>query len=663
MNKERYVLVRLLNGFAKPLTYAVPASVGGDPLQVGAVIEVPLRNKQLPAMVLKVLSERPAVSYQIRALTRIQVLPGGGAYHEYLESLAALYDSSAFHFYRRLRSFLLNGELIDEQEADEGDHEPYHRQATVQLTDEQAAAVAAVMPAVLEPRFHPTLLHGVTGSGKTEVYLALVRATIMAGRSVIFLAPEVSLARRFEQLFARDLGDGVAVYGFYSGVTKTARQALWQHMLAGKPMVIVGVHLPILLPCANLGLILVDEEHETGFEEKQHPRVNSKYAALLRARQYKLPIVLGSATPSVATWYHARQQGWTICHLTKRFGGAIAQIEHVVLGPARTRRHFWFSEVLLAAITKTLAAGEQIIVYLNRRGYSGCAQCTECGHRFMCSDCAVSLTVHLSATQEAELHCHYCARTQTVPPRCPTCKVSGSELCFKGIGTQQVVVQLQKLFPHARIARADTDVSRRKKAWAETIEQFDAHEIDIMVGTQIITKGYHFPKVTLVGVLWGDSGLHFPVYNAQEVALQQLLQVAGRAGRVLAGSRVIVQSFADHEIFKFLSEERYEEFCKQELMAREQSHYPPCGRLLVIELKSTNEVLLLQESGLMAARLRTALGECGNVLGPASPLVAKVARTHIRQILLKGETFTPLYDAVRSIDRKNLKCELTISPY
>ena len=670
----RYVLVRLLNGFAKPLLYTIPTEFQQTDLN-DTIVEVPLRNKLQPALVLKTLTKKPRVTYPLRAISGVQALPTDTQYHQFVTTVARLYDTQPLTLYQRLRSFVASslspsprrGSSDDDLDATiplDTTYQPTPRAVT--LTDEQQHAVDAIMPSVISPSFAPQVLHGVTGSGKTEVYVALMRTALQQRRSILFLCPEISLARRFESVLRDKLPEDTAVYGFYSGVKKSEKEALWQAVLQGKPVVVVGVHLPVLLPLTNLGLIVVDEEHESGFAEKNAPQINSKHAALIRAQQYGVPIVLGSATPSVATLYHAEQQKWPVFRLTKRFAGAFPTVEHVVLGPPHKRKHFWFSERLLQNITTTLAKGEQIILYVNRRGFSSCAQCTHCGELFSCSNCAVSMKVHMqrdaAGNDSPELRCHYCDAAQLLPPRCPQCKAPGSNLQYKGIGTQQVVTQLKKLFPQARIARADTDVSRRKKEWAHTIEQFSNHELDMLVGTQIITKGYHFPRVTMVGVLWGDSGLHFPTYNAHEVALQQLLQVAGRAGRASSGSRVIVQSFAEHDIFNFLSEERYEQFYRHEITQRTEGGYPPCGRLLQVTMKNSDERQLCQDAALLTKRLSDAAGDDVMVLGPATPVVGKIARQHVRQILLKAGSFKALYTSWEAVKRGDMPSSVSVLP-
>lgn len=655
-----YVVVRLLKGFPQPLIYKVPAHLN-EQVGVGRVVEVPLKQQYKPAVILRVCKTRPDVAYDIRDMHSMHAMPDDSHYQSFLETLAHLHFTKPLHFYQRLRTFLSH----EPKEVRQDEAPATGKVPEVTLTDEQQKVVDALAPCVKNPRYTPALLHGVTGSGKTEVYKALMNEALGNGKTVLFLCPEVSLARQFEQIFRAQLSQETNVGGLHSASTKKQREKVWQWAVSGQAAVIVGVHLPALLPLSNLGLIVVDEEHEPGFSEKKHPKVNSKHAALLRARTYGVPILLGSATPSVATLHHACSQNWQQFSLTKRFSGAFPKIEHVLLSGNKKRPHFWFSPELIAALQDTLFREQQAIIYLNRRGYSFFAQCTHCGYIFECQDCAVSLTVHMVehvGGPSRELRCHYCDFKGPLPRLCGGCNASTNDIKDKGIGTQQVVCALQKILPNARIARADTDVSRRKKEWATTMEQFSSHELDILVGTQIITKGYHFARVTLVGVIWADSSVHFPVYNAHETALQQLIQVAGRAGRVATSSRVIIQSFDNHEIFNFLDEQRYLEFATQELQAREELMYPPFGRMITVEVAGSDERRVAREAATLGHRLRERAGDEVVVLGPAAPVVAKVQRTHYRQLIVKAETFTPLYALVDPRLWQDLKCSVHAVP-
>ncbi|MDQ5890506.1 MAG: hypothetical protein QG604_380 [Candidatus Dependentiae bacterium] len=655
-----YVQVRLLKGYAQPLLYEVPAHLM-TLITLGSVVEVPLRKQQVAALVVEVLRVRPTVSYDIRSLTAVHQFPQDPHFLPYVEKLAQLYFVDAAQLCGRLRSFT----FFEEGEEAEDDVVAAPYVSTVALTAAQQAVVEQVRGDLIGNCYKPTLLQGVTGSGKTEVYKALMVEAIGQGKAVIFLCPEVSLARQMQATFDACFDRSISVAGWHSAITGTERQEVWQSAVRGNPMILVGVHLPVLLPLTNLGLIIIDEEHDGGYEEKQYPRINSKHAALLRAKQYGVPIILGSATPSVTTLYHARQQQWRHCVLTERFGGAFPQIEHVLLSKEKKRPNFWVSKELLSGLADTVFRGKQAIVYLNRRGYGFFLQCVGCGYTFECSSCAVSMTVHHdehAGGVERMLECHYCNARRPMPPSCTACGMSTDEGKCKGIGTQQMVSILAKLLPGVRIARADADISRRKKAWKETIDAFAAGEIDILVGTQIITKGFHFPNVILVGVVWADSAVHFPVYNAHEVALQQLIQVAGRAGRACTNGRVIVQSFDNHPVFSFISELTYPQFCEQELEARREWGYPPFGRLVTIEISHENEEQVVADASVVKQRIADRVGPLVQVLGPARPLRAKVQGVHYRQVLCKADNYKVVHEALSRTSWNDIVSAVVVNP-
>ncbi len=494
-----------------------------------------------------------------------------------------------------------------------------------------------------------------TGSGKTEVYKQLLLHTINNNQSALFLLPEVSLALQFEQLLRAQLPNNIHIFGFHSATRPKEKKVLWQSLLSSKPVIIVGVHIPILLPISNLGLIIVDEEHEIGYQEKKHPKINTKEAALIRAQIAQIPILLGSATPSIATIHTARTKNWQIFSLTQRFAGRFPEIKIELLSKKEKRASFWITKALQHAIADRLAKKEQVIIFLNRRGYSFFVQCANCSFIFSCASCSVSLTLHNNNL----LTCHYCSFSQSMATACTSC--SSSNLIKKGIGTQQIVTILESLFPTARIARADMDVSSKKNIWAQTMHDFAQGTIDILVGTQTITKGFHFPRVTLVGIIWADLNLNFPVYNAAETSLQQLIQVAGRAGRASNQSLVIVQSMMHHHIFNYLNENNYLSYYEYELANRQAVGYPPIVRLVEIELKHTEAAMLDQEASQLVKLLQQGKADI-TILGPAMPPVAKIKNMHARKIYIKSTSMAAIIALYKSIDKSRFKSQIFFTP-
>ncbi len=651
-----YIQVRLLKGFSAPLWYKIPQCEDGV-YKPGTIVQVPLRSTVRLAVVLHIYDSKPSVNFEIREVGPIEPFPQDQHYRIFLDKLGYYYQVDFVHFVQRLSHFLMQKEKRDEiiQENCTTD------QQEVCLTDDQKNICKALIPLIRNNQFQVSLLHGVTGSGKTEVYKQLIKQAFSQNKVVILLAPEVSLAMQLESVLKKSISQ-VPVYGFHSAAPTKQKQTMWRLLIRKQPMLIIGVHLPVLLPIANLGLIIVDEEHETGYQEKKHPKINSKEAALLRARTYDVPILLGSATPSINSLYNVKHKGWKFYQLKERFSGLFPHIKTVLLTENKCRTQFWISKELELAIKDRLVKNEQVIIFLNRRGYSFFVQCGSCGFIFSCRACSVSLTLH----SDNSLSCHYCDYKTTLPKSCPSCSAQEKRLIKKGIGTQQVVSILQKMFPLSSVKRADLDVSSKKKLWKKTISDFESGAIDILVGTQTIAKGFHFPKVTLVGILWADLNLNIPVYNATECALQQLIQVAGRAGRQYkTESDVIVQTMSSHPIFDYMDEHKYLNFFRYELEHRADLAYPPYGRFAEVELKHSSEKIVDKEaqkcsSYLMHYSRRFNLNV--QILGPTRPPVYKVKHMHMRKIYLKAQSFSEILKVYNDLPKKYYQSSIFFTP-
>ena len=633
-----YITVRLLNGFKKPLTYALPAHFREKSLR-GRIVQVPLRNRLVHALVqaqFKEFAQKPA--FEIKELENLQPFPDDAHYMPFITKLAQFQQIEPFLLLQRLQQFLVSEKKDDEFILDNKDI----KQEEITLTAEQQEVYDSLAPFITQPQFKPTLLHGVTSSGKTEVYKKLLTTAYKNNKTSIVLLPEVTLALQFAKLFQQTLS--IPVFSFHSHNTKKEKEQLWKMLLKHEPVLIVGVHLPIMLPINNLGLIIVDEEHEIGYQEKKHPKINTKEAALIRAHQYNIPILLGSATPSFSSLYNVKKRNWGFFSLKKRFAGNFPTIKNVCLTDKKNhRKNFWISKELEYAIKERLAKKEQTIIFLNRRGICFFIQCKNCSYIPTCKRCSVSMTLH----NDNELHCHYCGKVEQLPITCPSCKEE--KFLKKGIGTQQVVSILEKLFPDARIARADLETASKKKQWYQTVHDFNEGTLDILVGTQTITKGYHFSGVTLVGILWADLNLHFPVYHSAETTLQQLIQVAGRAGRERKESLVIAQTMSEHQIFSFLNEVDYLKFYEQEITKRSFFSYPPIGRFAEIELIHSQESVVEKD----AHKIINLLSKNKNVqiFGPALPPVAKIKNKHRRKIYLKAPSFTSINEAYQTVKK------------
>jgi len=682
-----FVVVQLLNGFQTPLWYKTPENFLGKSL-VGTVVRVPLQKRTETALVIRQAEKLdPEITFKIKEFIDLEGFPHDTRYNGFIEKIARFYFIDPLHFYQRIRNFLSEADDQDQPVGSAIAHKDPSLDPSLRiaLTEEQQPIVDYVSPLIQNPVYAPTLIHGVTGSGKTEVYKRLITKAIEEKKTVILILPEVSLSLQFQRILQLQLPN-IPIVSFHSATKIAEKRLLWQGLLEQKPMLIIGVHLPILLPIANLGLIIVDEEHEHGFQEKKHPKVNSKEVAIWRASLYNIPIVLGSATPSLQSLASVERNTWKFFQIKKRFAGAFPKIKKVILtGQTKRRDTFWISPELAQGVRECLARKEQAIIYLNRRGYSFFVQCKDCGFIFQCPHCSVSLTLHV-ITQRVKkpekpsdpclpaeatkgegwvslLRCHYCDYNKILPSSCSGCKAPEKQFLKKGIGTQQLVQIFRDTFPDARIERADMDSTTKKRSWHNTVTLFEQGKIDILIGTQTITKGYNFPLVTLVGILWADLNLHFPVYNAAETTLQQIIQVAGRAGRYRNESSVIVQVMNDHPVFDFIDEQRYLDYCKQELELRKEIGYPPYGRLVYVELKSKNADHIERDAQKLCDQL-VAINETKKlqvtILGPSFPVVSKVQNYEMRHIFLKSASYAPIHELINGIDTRSMTSDVYV---
>ncbi len=661
-----FVLVRLLAGWREPLWYKIPEPLISN-VTVGTFVDVPLRTQRIPALVLK-MTQSPQIDLEkTKEIAGIFAFPEDPYYHSFVTTIAEFFcvDSTTLH--HRIVNHLHATPNVEDQE--DRPQEIVDKKNHVTLSEEQQAAVAGITPHLHKNEYAAVLLHGVTGSGKTEVYKKLITTALAEGKSVLCLFPEVTLALQFETIFKSQLPSADRIFSFHSTTKISEKKTLWTKLLLKTPVVILGVHLPVLLPIHNLGLILVDEEHERGFQEKRHPKINSKEVALWRAKTYNCPIVLGSATPSLQSLQAAQTGKMEHYRLTQRFKGKFPTIIHApLITPDRKRRpSFWITPELEKAIRDRLAKKEQTILYLNRRGHSFSAQCQECGTMVMCDSCSVSLTPHEDERSHAfHLTCHYCGHTRPVPTTCSSCNKHEKPLLMKGIGTQQLTTLVQKMFPEAKIARADLDSTKQKREWLKTAEKFKQGELDILIGTQLITKGYHFPNVTLVGIVWADLGLSIPDYHTRETVLQKLIQVAGRAGREHDQSEVVIQAMAHDPLFDSVSEAAYEGFAKEELELRQELSYPPFGRFAQLECINNDEDVLVRETQLIAQHLKEIVRKHSmpiTIMGPVEPLIKKIAGAQVRHIFIKCKTFGPIHTLLQALpSQKNLKSSVFLVP-
>lgn len=511
---------------------------------------------------------------------------------------------------RRIES----GEVVDR---------PEQAEAGLALHQDQQRAFDAILAPVAAGRHETIVLHGVTGSGKTEVYIRAIEEVIQRSRQAIVLVPEISLTPQTRQRF-RARFPHVAV--LHSNLTDAERNWYWQRIARGESQVVVGARSAIFAPTPKLGLIVLDEEHDSSFKQDTQPRYHARDVALWRARDEGIPLVLGSATPALETWQRASDGEFTLVEMPSRVSGLpLPTVDTIDLRVEQRegRMRGSVSGSLLDAIRLSLAKGGQVILLLNRRGFATSVQCPACGYVAKCPDCDLALTHHLA---DATIVCHYCDYQLPVPGRCPQCQFEG--IRFAGLGTERLEQEIRGRFSQVSILRMDSDTMRKPGSHEEALARFRAGEARLLIGTQMIAKGLDFPKVTLVGVINADTALHFPDFRAAERTFQLVTQVAGRTGRGKLGGHVIVQTYnPDHPAIMAACRHDYGRFAAGELPARRALGYPPFGSLARIIARGENGPATQTFVEVLGQRLRAELatrGLAGRVLGPAPCPLAKL---------------------------------------
>ena len=524
---------------------------------------------------------------------------------------------------------------------------PVNRPSTRTLTDEQAAALDSLRSAAGAETFSVSLLQGVTGSGKTEVYLRLTDTVLQRGRSALILVPEIALTPAVASAFRDAFGDLVAVQ--HSGLSEGERFDQWHRIRRGEVSIVVGTRSAVFAPLANLGLIIVDEEHDTSFKQEETPRYHGRDVAVVRGKRERALVVLGSATPSLETAQNAANGRYTRLVMQRRVQDrplASVSLVDMRLEYAAEGPDVILSGQLKSAIAKRLDAGQQSLILLNRRGLANAVFCRQCGGTLDCPNCSVSLIVHTEGKDRHRARCHYCNYSLTVPRTCPAC--AGPYLERRGFGTERVAAEIAALWPQANIARLDRDTVRRKGSAAEILRQMASGGIDVLVGTQMIAKGHDFPRVTLVGVISADVGLGLADFRAAERTFQLLTQVSGRAGRGVEAGEAIVQTlYPNHYSILHACRQDYGAFFVDELGYRQTMRYPPLTALVNLVVKAPDLRTALADANTLAQHLR-ARAEAGRfrVLGPAPAPVAKLRGEYRAQVFLKGGHRPAMREAV-----------------
>lgn len=519
---------------------------------------------------------------------------------------------------------------------------------TAQLSDDQQRALEDIGQHFETKSV--VLLHGVTSSGKTQVYIEKMAEAVKNGRQVLYMLPEIALTAQIINRLKKYFGEQIGIY--HSKFNQNERVEIWNKVLSGQYKLIVSARSGLFLPFKDLGLIIVDEEHDSSFKQMEpSPRYHARDCAIMLARSFDARVILGSATPSVESYQNAEKGKYGLVQMFKRYG-EVALPEIIVDDIKREQRrksmHGSFTQTLTLAIQQALAAKEQVILFINRRGFSQYQTCRTCGFVYKCKQCDVSLTYHKF---QNKLVCHYCGYTEPVERACRSCGTM--DLSIVGMGTERIEEEIAELFPEAKVGRLDLDTTRAKHGHSTVIAAFENKEIDILVGTQMVTKGLDFDNVSLVGIVSADQALFFPGFRAYERAFQVMMQVAGRAGRKQKQGKVIIQTGnPEHEVIKQVVHHDYLSFFKAEIAERLRFNYPPFARMVQITLKHKEAEVVEKAAIFLASALRKA--KVGDLLGPSIPLISKIRNYYLRDILLKTDSHTSDLQTFKKAIKENL---------
>lgn len=526
------------------------------------------------------------------------------------------------------------------------------------MSEEQAKAASDVKL----DKYMTYLLYGVTGSGKTEVYMNLIEKVSRLGKSSLFLVPEISLTTQMIERIYRRFGSEVAI--FHSGLSNGEKYDEYQKIYKGEVKIVVGTRSAIFTPLQNIGLIILDEEHSSTYKQESTPKYNAIDIAKWRGKYNNCPVILGSATPRLEDMYQAVNGKYKLLKLTKRIGKALLpKISLVDMKSELQNKHPIISRLLEEKIEERLQNKEQIMLLLNRRGYSTTVTCRACGFVYKCPHCDITLTFHKDSNS---LRCHYCGYTKIKNEVCPSC--GGRSLNFMGLGTEKLELELQQMFPLARISRMDVDTTTKKGAYATLINDFANEKFDIMVGTQMISKGLDFPKVTLVGIINADTSLNIPDFRSGEVTYELLSQVSGRAGRKTSNGEVVIQTFnPDNPYIDFVKRNDYKAFYKYEMQFRKNTMYPPFCHLINILITGKDIDLVVKESNNIFNYINKNTSQDTKVYGPNMASIGKISNLYRYQVIIKYKVDKNLFGVLKYLDgmyasNKNVNLDIDINP-
>ncbi|MBB6449349.1 primosomal protein N' (replication factor Y) [Geomicrobium halophilum] len=602
------------------------------------------KHRKVKAVVIQRYETPPATEKQKQALLFMAEQYGEGE----LVAIQILMKQAAIS--RSVVNTLIKNDYLQEKEI-VIDRNPYTdaeedgNEEKATLTSDQTDVLAKVKKNITQSQATPMLLHGVTGSGKTEIYLQAIDQLMEAGKEAIVLVPEISLTPQMVERFKKRFGANVAV--LHSALSVGERFDEWKKIQEKRVQVAVGARSAVFAPFTNLGLIVIDEEHESSYKQEEYPRYHAREVALWRSRYHDCPVVLGSATPSMESYARAAKGVYELLSLPERVNQKpLPDIELVDMRlEMREGNRSVFSTSLLEKLRDRLKKGEQSVLFLNRRGFSTFVMCRNCGYVGMCPHCEISLTYH---QRDGQLKCHYCGHEERLYERCPSCE--SAHIRYFGTGTQRVEEELQQLLPEARIIRMDNDTTRKKGAHERLLKNFGAGEADILLGTQMIAKGLDFPNITLAGILAADTLLHLPDFRAQERTFQLLTQVSGRAGRDEKAGEVVIQTYnPEHYAIQLAQSHDYLSFFKKELGQRKQAGYPPYYYLTLITFAHPNYATAMKAGEHAGRVLRSNLGEDAIVLGPTPSPIARIKDRYRCQCMVKYKDEPALTELLREL--------------
>lgn len=530
-----------------------------------------------------------------------------------------------------------------------------------ELTNDQESAVKKILAG--KNKHASYLINGVTGSGKTEVYLHLIDDVLKEGKTAITLVPEISLTAQIVKRFYERFGNEVAI--FHSALSSGEKYDEYLKILRGEVKIVVGTRSAIFVPLENIGIIVIDEEHSENYKQDNNPRYHAIDMALFRAKYHNVPLVMGSATPSLESMARAVKGNYELIYLNKRIGNAVLPDVYLIdMAEEMKKRNVIFSDLLKEKINDRLSKKEQIILLLNRRGFSTFVTCQNCGFTYKCPECEITLTFHQSTNN---LRCHYCGFHEKKDLKCPECK--NDALNYLGLGTEKLEEELKRMYPTARVVRMDADTTTRKGSHEQIINAFADEKYDILVGTQMISKGLDFPKVTLVGVINADTTLNIPDFRSGERTFSLLNQVSGRAGRADLKGEVIVQTFnPENYVFKYVKNSDYINYFKEEMKIRKVLSYPPYYYLVGVKITSKDYDIASRDATKVANFLKNNLDKKSIVLGPTTANMFKVGKIYRFQILIKYKYDSKLETALKDLDElyinnKTANVEFDLNPF